>query len=92
MMTSLYIRGTYFHALRTDTTHRFHAMEIAETMSLDCDAIVALSGDGLPHEILNGLASRPDAIKALRIPVVPVPSGSANGFSLNLHGLKVRTG
>jgi len=63
-------------------------MEIAETISLDCDAIVALSGDGLPHEILNGLASRPDAIKALRIPVVPVPSGSANGFSLNLHGLK----
>lgn len=58
-------------------------------MSLEVDAIVALSGDGLPHEIINGLASRTDAGTALQVPVVPVPTGSANGFNINIHGIKV---
>ena len=65
-------------------------MEIAANMSLEYDAIVTLSGDGLVHEVLNGLASRSDAAKALDIPVVPVPTGSGNGFSLNLNGIQVR--
>ena len=59
-------------------------------MSLEFDAIASLSGDGLVHEIINGLASRKDdAIEALRIPVVPIPTGSANAFNLNLQGQKV---
>ncbi|KAF8319418.1 hypothetical protein DL93DRAFT_2178850 [Clavulina sp. PMI_390] len=73
------------------TTHRFHAEEIAAALPLDTnpiDAILALSGDGLPHEIINGLASRKDAKLALRTPVVPVPTGSANGFNINLQGVK----
>lgn len=58
-------------------------------MSLEFDAIASLSGDGLVHEIINGLASRKDdAIEALRIPVVPIPTGSANAFNLNLQGQK----
>lgn len=73
----------------TVTTHRFHAEEIAASMPIDVDAIAALSGDGLLHEILNGLAKRKDAIAALRVPVVPVPTGSANGFNINLQGAKV---
>lgn len=70
------------------TTHRFHAEEIATALPLKYDAILALSGDGLPHEILNGLASRVDARAALRTPVVPVPTGSANAFNINLMGVK----
>lgn len=58
-------------------------------MPIDVDGIMALSGDGLPHEILNGFAKRPDAMAALRVPIVPVPTGSANGFNLNLNGVKV---
>lgn len=58
-------------------------------MAIDVDGILALSGDGLPHEIINGLASRVDAVTALRVPVVPVPTGSANGFNINLQGPKV---
>lgn len=61
-------------------------------MNLNVDAIVTLSGDGLPHEVFNGLASRPDAAAAFRIPVVPVPTGSANGFNINIHGPKVSKG
>ncbi|KAF8334184.1 ATP-NAD kinase-like domain-containing protein [Cantharellus anzutake] len=72
------------------TTKRFHAQEIAASMSLDYDAIASLSGDGLPHEIINGIASRTDdSVHALRtVPVVPIPTGSANGFNLNLQGMK----
>lgn len=74
------------------TTHRFHAKEIANILPLsEFDAIIALSGDGLPHEIINGLASREDAVSALQMPVVPIPTGSANGFNVNLHGIQVST-
>ncbi|KDQ12244.1 hypothetical protein BOTBODRAFT_134730 [Botryobasidium botryosum FD-172 SS1] len=72
----------------TYTTHRHHATEVCASLPLEYDAIIALSGDGLPHEIFNGLAQRPDATEALAIPVVPVPTGSANGFFLNLLGVK----
>lgn len=54
----------------------------------DQDAIVLISGDGVVHEVLNGLASRPDALKALRIPVVPIPAGSGNALCVNLVGRK----
>lgn len=50
--------------------------------------LAAASGDGIIHELLNGLASRPDAIEALKIPMVPIPTGSANGMSINLLGLE----
>jgi len=66
-----------------------HAAELVQDMALEFDAILAVSGDGLLHEILNGLAKRPDARKALRTPVAPIPTGSGNGFSVSLLGLKV---
>jgi sphingosine kinase len=78
------------HVLFLVTTHRLHAWEIVEALPIeDFDAILCLSGDGLPHEILNGLASRKDARLALKIPIVPIPTGSANGFNINLNGLAV---
>jgi sphingosine kinase len=58
-------------------------------MDLDYDCIVTLSGDGLIHEVLNGLAARPDAEKALNIPIAPIPTGSANGMCVNLLGIEV---
>jgi sphingosine kinase len=70
------------------TTHRNHAFEVVKEISLDYDAIIVLSGDGLIHEVLNGLASHKNPMQALRIPVSPVPTGSGNGMCLNLHGLK----
>lgn len=51
------------------------------------DALVTVSGDGIVHEVLNGLASRPDAIAALRAtPIVPIPAGSGNALQVNLEG------
>ncbi len=72
------------------TTHSKHAQELSRAMPLDrYDAIVAMSGDGLIHEILNGFAEHREPIRALRTPIAPVPTGSGNGLSLNLLGLHV---
>jgi hypothetical protein len=37
--------------------------------------LAAASGDGIIHELINGLAIRPDAGEALKIPIVPIPTG-----------------
>lgn len=39
--------------------------------------IGCVSGDGILHEVLNGLASRKDAQRGLRLPLVPVPCGAS---------------
>ncbi|KAL1862170.1 sphinganine kinase lcb4 [Paecilomyces lecythidis] len=71
-----------------ETTHRGHATDIAEKIDVDAyDALVACSGDGLPYEIFNGLAKKPNAREALaKIAVGMIPSGSGNGMAMNLYG------
>ncbi|KAB5572755.1 ATP-NAD kinase-like domain-containing protein [Coniochaeta sp. 2T2.1] len=70
------------------TKHSGHAVELAEKMDVDkYDVVIACSGDGLPHEIFNGLGQRPDAGRALRrMPVVMLPCGSGNAMACNLYG------
>lgn len=76
--------------LGLDTTHAGHAKEIAAALPLEYDAVVTVSGDGSAYEVINGFAERLDAKIAFnRTAVVPIPSGSANAFSLNLLGSKV---
>ncbi|GAA5856751.1 hypothetical protein JCM8547_008821 [Rhodosporidiobolus lusitaniae] len=49
--------------------------------------LVSLSGDGILHELLNGLASQPHAADVLRrTPVVHVPCGSGNALATSLLG------
>jgi len=60
------------------------------TLPLIYDGIVAVSGDGIPYEVVNGFAKRLDALAAFRkVAIVPIPAGSGNGFSINLLGVKV---
>ncbi|GJE90809.1 hypothetical protein PsYK624_069530 [Phanerochaete sordida] len=71
------------------TTHFKHAWEIARDMPLGkYDAIAAVSGDGIIHELMNGFAEHKEAAKAFQTPLVPIPAGSANALSLNLLGLE----
>ncbi|KAF5315834.1 hypothetical protein D9611_004729 [Ephemerocybe angulata] len=71
------------------TTHHGHAFDYVKDLELDkVDAIATVSGDGLIHEVLNGLAQHADPMSALRIPVAPIPAGSGNGLALNLIGIK----
>ncbi|KAI6045780.1 ATP-NAD kinase-like domain-containing protein [Pisolithus marmoratus] len=72
----------------TYTTRPNHALEIAQDLSLDTDALVVVSGDGLIHEVLNGFSAHADPDKAFCIPIAPIPAGSGNGLSLNLLGLQ----
>ena len=65
-----------------------HAVEIAENLDTDAwDVVASCSGDGLPHEVFNGLGKKPDARRALaKVAVVQLPCGSGNAMSLNLNG------
>ncbi|KAL1306754.1 hypothetical protein AAFC00_005417 [Neodothiora populina] len=70
------------------TTHVRHAVEIAEKIDVDkYDVIACASGDGLPHEVFNGLARQASPRRALKkIAVAQLPCGSGNAMSLNLNG------
>lgn len=50
------------------------------------DALVSISGDGIVHEIINGLANRPDASQALKLPLSVVAAGSGNALAVSLYG------
>lgn len=70
------------------TTHNGHGVEIAQSLDIDkYDAIACCSGDGIPHEVWNGLAKRDDAARALlSVAVAQLPCGSGNAMSLNFNG------
>ncbi|KAH6719096.1 ATP-NAD kinase-like domain-containing protein [Leptodontidium sp. 2 PMI_412] len=70
------------------TTYRGEAVLISEKLDIEAfDVIASVSGDGLPHEVFNGLGKRTDAKKALsKIAVVNIPGGSGNAMSCNLTG------
>ena len=70
------------------TQFQGHAVEIAEKLDTDAyDVIASCSGDGLPHEVFNGLGKKKDARKALsEVAVVQLPCGTGNAMSWNLNG------
>lgn len=73
------------HVTVRETEHAGHAGEIAAELDLEAyDAVVCVSGDGLLHEVVNGLASRPDAALALQCPLCIVPGGSGNGLAASV--------
>ncbi|KAI9698925.1 MAG: sphinganine kinase lcb4 [Candelina mexicana] len=70
------------------TQFQGHAVEIAENLEVNAfDVIASCSGDGLPHEVFNGLGKKKNAWQALsQIAVVQLPCGSGNAMSWNLNG------
>jgi sphingosine kinase len=56
----------------------------------DYDAVVAISGDGTLHELVNGFAQHKEPMRAFKMPIAVIPAGSGNGMSLNLMGADVR--
>lgn len=71
-----------------ETNHSGHASEIAEDLDLDeYDIIACCSGDGVPHEFINGLYRRPDCAKALnKLAITQLPCGSGNAFAWSTFG------
>ena len=70
------------------TLYQGHAVEIAEKLDIEAyDVIASCSGDGVPHEVFNGLGKKQDAIKALhKVAVAQLPCGSGNAMSWNFNG------
>ena len=64
------------------TQHRNHAAEIVSSMDLtEFDVIAVVSGDGLVHEVINALCTRPDYETARAFPVSVIPAGSGNALA-----------
>ncbi len=70
------------------TQYQGHGVEIAEKLDIEAfDVVACCSGDGIPHEVWNGLGKRKDAARALvKIAVSQLPCGSGNAMSLNFNG------
>ena len=70
------------------TQFQGHAVEIAEKLDIDAyDVIASCSGDGVPHEVFNGLGKKKDAKRALtNVAIVQLPCGSGNAMSWSLNG------
>jgi len=70
------------------TEHQGHGVEIAQSLDIDAyDVVACCSGDGIPHEVWNGLGRREDAARALlNIAVAQLPCGTGNAASLNFNG------
>ncbi|KAK9345034.1 hypothetical protein V1522DRAFT_408474 [Lipomyces starkeyi] len=46
-----------------------------EVLEQNYDPIVCCSGDGIPHEVFNGLSKRTNAAAAFKMPVCQLPCG-----------------
>lgn len=61
------------------------AYEYIKTLKLDdYRGILVVSGDGVVHQVLNGLISRKDWKTAIKTPIGQIPAGSANGLSSSI--------
>nr|CAB3266531.1 sphingosine kinase 2 [Phallusia mammillata] len=64
------------------TEYAGHARHLARDLNLaSCDGIVIVSGDGLIHEVVNGLMDRNDWKIAIQTPIGIVPGGSGNALA-----------
>lgn len=70
------------------TQYQGHGVDIAQKLDITAyDIIAVCSGDGLAHEVFNGLGKKRNGKRALSsIAVVQFPCGSANALSWNLNG------
>jgi sphingosine kinase len=74
-----------------ETTDKGHAYTIANHISQqECDGIICVGGDGLVHEVVNGLLTRSDATIARHIPIGIIPAGKTNNIatSLGIHNIQ----
>ena len=72
------------HELR-ETQFSGHASKIAAELDVaQYLCAVAISGDGVFHELVNGLLTRSDWQTAHQLPIGMVGSGTSNAFSKNL--------
>ncbi|CAK9436087.1 uncharacterized protein LODBEIA_P06450 [Lodderomyces beijingensis] len=73
-----------------ETEYSGHATDIARELDIDqYDVIACCSGDGIPHEVINGFyqRSRDLGVAAFnKLIITQLPCGSGNAFSLSTLG------
>ncbi|ETE72469.1 Sphingosine kinase 1, partial [Ophiophagus hannah] len=63
-----------------------HAWDLAREEDMSkWDAVVIMAGDGLLHEVINGLMERPDWKTAIQKPLCILPGGSGNALAASLN-------
>ncbi|XP_076826663.1 sphingosine kinase 2 [Brachyhypopomus gauderio] len=68
------------------TKYPSHARELMREITLrEWDGIIIASGDGLLHEVVNGLMDRPDWEQAIKTPVGVLPCGSGNALAGSIN-------
>eukprot|EP00123_Amoebidium_parasiticum_P000662 comp11527_c0_seq1/m.5977 comp11527_c0_seq1/g.5977 ORF comp11527_c0_seq1/g.5977 comp11527_c0_seq1/m.5977 type:complete len:473 (-) comp11527_c0_seq1:722-2140(-) len=76
----MFDRAGFLDITMMETERGHHAWDIVHCLSLsDYDGLVCVSGDGLVHEIINGLLTRSDWAQARALPLGIIPAGSGNG-------------
>ncbi|KAG0005318.1 Sphingosine kinase 1, partial [Modicella reniformis] len=72
------------------TEYSKHAVDIAHKIDLSqVDTLVVISGDGVLHEVINGLLSRPDWDRARRLSIGIIPAGSGNAIATSIGKQKL---
>uniref|UniRef100_H2ZQE6 DAGKc domain-containing protein n=1 Tax=Ciona savignyi TaxID=51511 RepID=H2ZQE6_CIOSA len=67
------------------TEYGGHARKMVKDLNLaECEGIIIVSGDGLVHEVINGLMERTDWEKAIKTPIGIVPGGSGNALAASV--------
>jgi sphingosine kinase len=68
------------------TQFRGHATEIAKSLKAPYDGIIVVSGDGLVHEVINGLCDE-NSRSIRKTPVGVIAAGSGNALAKHLCSL-----
>ncbi|KAJ2664665.1 hypothetical protein IWW48_000610 [Coemansia sp. RSA 1200] len=79
--------GSMPYSLKITDSPR-HAADFVEKGDLSLyTSIVTVSGDGLLHEVLNGLLRRKDWAQYKRLPLGVIPTGTGNGLAKSIDCL-----
>lgn len=71
-----------------ETEHAGHAAELIKALDFSLySGIVTISGDGVFHEVIDAMISRPDWPTIQSIPVGIIGGGSGNGMSKNVNSV-----
>ena len=76
------------------TERRNHAKEIVTSLGPgEYQGIISVSGDGLIHEIINGIMCRPDREEFLKFVTLGIiPAGTSNGLFVSMTDQLKETG
>lgn len=71
-----------------ETKYARHAVDMGRELDVDrYDIVACCLGDGVPHEIINGMYERRDRAHAFaRVAVTQLPCGLGNALLLSTHG------